>query len=85
MKKILLLSFVVTALSFMISFSVLNRDMSKILIFDVESLARMEGEGKVCKWQEIDCPGWWSGDYEACVTNGDGNSCSCGDVTRNCD
>lgn len=37
-----------------------------------------------CKWKVIDCPGWGSGSYEACLSNGDGNSCNCGDVTREC-
>jgi hypothetical protein len=38
-----------------------------------------------CKWKLTDCPGWGSGDYEACLTNGDGNTCSCGSVSRNCE
>ena len=41
-------------------------------------------ENSKCKWKRIDCPGLFTGDYEACLTTGDGNSCSCGEVTRDC-
>lgn len=37
-----------------------------------------------CKWKRLDCSGWGTGSYEACLTIGDGRSCSCGDVTRDC-
>ena len=37
-----------------------------------------------CKWKQLDCPGWGTGTYEACLVIGDGNSCTCGEVTRNC-
>lgn len=36
-----------------------------------------------CKWKIISC-GPFSGNYEACLVSGDGNSCSCGAVTRGC-
>jgi len=38
-----------------------------------------------CKWKQYICPGWWGDTYEACLTIGDGNSCTCGQVTRDCD
>lgn len=37
-----------------------------------------------CKWKYIDCPGWGTGGYEACLVTGDGNTCTCGEVTRDC-
>lgn len=43
----------------------------------------IEDEGE-CKWKIIDCPGLGTGDYEACLENGDGNVCKCGQVTRKC-
>ncbi len=51
---------------------------------DIESLANPEGDGSGCKWKIYDCPGWGTGDYEACLVIGDGHSCSCGSVTRDC-
>ena len=38
-----------------------------------------------CQWELVDCPGWFSGSFEACLKGGDGYSCSCGDRTRGCD
>ncbi len=36
---------------------------------------------KGCKWKQI--TNWYGGvEYEACLKNGDGNSCICGNVTR---
>lgn len=43
----------------------------------------LEGPGGDCKWKRASC-GLFQGTYEACLTNGDGSLCSCGDVTRNC-
>ncbi|WP_373523930.1 hypothetical protein [Aquiflexum sp.] len=37
-----------------------------------------------CKWKKYTCPGWGGTSYEACLTNGDGNTCTCGEVTRDC-
>lgn len=51
---------------------------------NIESLATSEGGGLECKWKVQDCPDWGTGDYEACLVNGDGNSCACGSVTRDC-
>jgi len=39
--------------------------------------------GGSCKWSKLSC-GVFSGSYEACLDNGDGNSCECGKTTRNC-
>lgn len=65
--------------------STMQVDDSLILYFDgIESLANPEGQGAGCKWKMIDCPGWGTGDYEACLVNGDGYPCSCGSVSRNC-
>lgn len=52
---------------------------------DVESLTRGESSStSSCKWKRIDCDGLFTGDYEACLVSGDGNTCSCGKVTRDC-
>lgn len=53
---------------------------------NIESMAKDEvgAGGSDCKWKHLDCPGLWTGDFEACVENGDGNSCRCGQTTRNC-
>jgi hypothetical protein len=40
-----------------------------------------EGTG-TCKWSGEDCPG--GGSREVCLEDGDGNTCSCGSVTRPC-
>lgn len=58
---------------------------SDLFLENIEALAEnSESSGISCKWKVIDCPGWWTGDYEACLDNGDGNPCSCGLTTRNC-
>lgn len=51
---------------------------------NLEALSQTEGTGG-CKWKKVSCSGWFSGSYEACVINGDGNSCTCGQVTRECE
>ena len=56
---------------------------SNLLMLNVEALSKTESAGG-CKWKIIDCPQWFTGDYEACLENGDGNSCTCGQVTREC-
>ena len=56
---------------------------NSLLMLNVEALSKTESAGG-CKWKIIDCPGWFTGDYEACLENGDGNSCTCGQVTREC-
>jgi hypothetical protein len=58
--------------------------LSTIYMANVEALAGSEGGSGACKWKTIDCPGWGNGNYEACLINGDGYSCICGNVTRNC-
>ncbi len=56
----------------------------ELLLADVEAMADPSEGAGTCKWKVIDCPGWGNGDYEACLTNGDGNVCTCGSVTREC-
>ncbi len=51
---------------------------------NLEALSNTEGANGSCKWKIIDCPGLFTGDYEACLVNGDGYSCTCGQVTREC-
>ena len=42
-------------------------------------------ESTECYWKQYDCDQPDGGTYEACLTIGDGNSCSeCGGVTREC-
>lgn len=60
-----------------------NKELYSISLLSIEAIAQSES-GDNCKWKLIDCPGLWTGDYEACLTNGDGNSCSCGSVSREC-
>lgn len=57
---------------------------SNLLNTNLEALTQGESGSGDCKWKLIDCPGWGTGDYEACLSNGDGYSCSCGSVTRDC-
>lgn len=52
-------------------------------LFSIEAIAQSESGGS-CKWKFTDCPGFNNGDYEACLSNGDGNSCTCGQVSRDC-
>jgi hypothetical protein len=59
--------------------------LSDVSLANVEALAENEGSSGTCKWKNIDCPGWGSGNYEACLVNGDGYSCTCGNVSRNCE
>jgi hypothetical protein len=63
-----------------------NANLSDLALANVEALAGGESGGGngSCKWKRIDCPGWGTGDYEGCLTNGDGNSCTCGAVSRDC-
>ena len=58
---------------------------SDLLLQEIGALARGEGSESSCKWKRIDCPGWGTGDYAACLTSGDGNSCTCGTITRDCE
>lgn len=37
-----------------------------------------------CSWMRVDCPGIWTGEFEACLKGGDGKGCPCGEVTREC-
>lgn len=62
-----------------------NDDLPPLIWANVEALAQNESGGGGCKWKRIDCKGLWTGDYEACLGSGDGNSCSCGEETRDCD
>ena len=57
--------------------------ISELIADNLEALSKTESAGS-CKWKIIDCPYWFTGDYEACLENGDGNSCTCGQVTREC-
>jgi len=59
-----------------------TKGMSNIMLANVEALAGESSDGS-CKWKQVSC-GIFSGSYEACLTNGDGNTCSCGTVTRDC-
>jgi hypothetical protein len=60
-----------------------NDSSAVIYSANMEALAGEGGSGS-CKWRLTDCPGWGTGDYEACLDNGDGNSCTCGNTSRNC-
>lgn len=42
------------------------------------------GPPATCSWEKTSCPGFFGTSREICVTSGNGNSCSCGEVTRNC-
>lgn len=57
--------------------------LSDLRLINVEAMAQDESSGK-CKWKVIDCGGIGTGDYEACLSNGDGNGCTCGSVSRDC-
>ena len=57
---------------------------SDLLLTDIEAVANDTETDRVCKWKMFDCPGWGTGDYEACLVNGDGFECPCGSISRNC-
>ena len=59
-------------------------ETNSLLMQNVEALAKPTETADVCKWKRIDCPWWFTGDYEACLKNGDGTLCTCGQVTREC-
>ena len=87
MKNILKITLVI-GLSLFAFYNVYNtKNLDKICsltLYNIESSADPGGEDIACKWKVIECPGLGTGDYEACLQNGDGNSCSCGIVTRDC-
>lgn len=88
MRKKILAALVVAAGVAFAGYNVMQSQSDKNLVSDllmanVEALAADES-GSHCKWKMIDCPGLGTGDYEACLSNGDGNSCSCGSVSREC-
>lgn len=83
MKKnfIAAVSFLVAAFNLYLSTD--TESLSDNMLLDVEALADNESSGG-CKWKIIDCGGIFSDSYEACLVNGDGYSCSCGEITRDC-
>ncbi|MDR1980567.1 MAG: NVEALA domain-containing protein [Tannerellaceae bacterium] len=87
-KRILSITFVTTiAVTSAWNIYQTNKEipLSDLALANIEALANeTAGGGSGCKWKLIDCPGLWTGSYEACLVNGDGNSCSCGIVTRDC-
>ncbi|MDH6342162.1 hypothetical protein M2480_002144 [Parabacteroides sp. PFB2-12] len=64
---------------------------SKISLSDigqanVDALAAGESSNNnqnPCKWKHVSC-GFFSGSREVCLTDGDGNTCPCGYVSRDC-
>lgn len=63
-------------------------ELPNLLLANVDALANDDEypEAKDYNWSgDIDCPGWWTGDYRVCQENGPGNTCSApGAVTCNC-
>ena len=61
--------------------------LSDISLANVEALAGNEpGEGsggQACYWKNLKCKDGVN-TYEGCLSNGDGNACTCGSVSRNC-
>ncbi len=60
-----------------------TQTLMSLISSGVEALSRNEIDGE-CQWQEMDCPGWFTGDIEVCVYSGDGSFCTCGDISREC-
>lgn len=58
--------------------------MAMVFSFMPVEKAQAKEAPMVCCYKQIDCPGWFNGNYEACLVNGDGNSCTCGVVSRSC-
>jgi hypothetical protein len=60
--------------------------MNVILLYQPASAQSNEslltGEIGSCKWWTQDCPDNYK--REVCVADGTGNTCTCGDVTREC-
>jgi hypothetical protein len=56
--------------------------LSDISMENIEALAS-EDTNSNCKWKQMKCSKG-TGYYEGCLTNGDGNSCTCGSVSRDC-
>ena len=54
-----------------------------LLITSKNSSASPPQDPQQCKWSGQDCPDGQT--YrEVCLVDGDGNTCSCGSVTRSC-
>ena len=49
-----------------------------VALIPVEAKAKV---GDVCKVEQIDCPGWGTGDRQICHKNATGVVCTCGDST----
>lgn len=54
------------------------------LLENLEALAENESGGGSCHWKQMDCTNPNNGSYEGCLSNGNGNSCTCGAVSRDC-
>jgi hypothetical protein len=57
--------------------------LSDVTLENIEALANENGGSGGCKWKSLRCSKG-SGYYEGCLSNGDGNSCSCGTISRDC-
>ena len=51
--------------------------LSDIMLANVEALSDKEADSPKFAWSiKIDCPKWFTGDYQVCEMNGPGNLCS---------
>ena len=80
----LLFVFVVTICGYNIYSGKKTNVQLDLLLVNMESMAHDESGNFECRWKVYDCPGLNFDTYEACLTNGDGNLCPCGSVTREC-
>jgi len=82
MMKKLIIIFMISFCTALLTFGVLAQSTTEETITDATDDI---SSGNKCKWKQVRCSGWlWSNTYEACLTNGDGNKCSCGSATRDC-
>ena len=86
MKKLLLGAAVfAAALVLFVKAQSVNRTVKGFFgLASVESFADNEsGGGFNCYWHSETCTSGY-GSREVCIKGGNGNSCTCGDVTRDC-
>ena len=79
-KKLLFIFATIACIGFVLKFSVAEEDpVNTLLLENIEAIA--QGEGGIeypagYSWSfDIDCPGWFTGDYNVCEENGPGLPC----------
>ena len=93
-KKEILSGLVILAIAGGVTFNYSLNAKNKIVLPNtvlatIEALADGEDPNSSCKWLKETCPkpNWYTPgkEREVCLSDGDGNSCTCGATTRPCD